>query len=143
MSGQSHARTARADVVGSLLRPPYLREARAGMRAGTVSDVQLRAVEDHAVIELALLLLPGAARSAPKDAAVTRIADDAINNDYLALHFNEAVKKLRGALVTCGANACSAQVRARLHRDLGVVLIAGLNRAGEGKKEFAEAGELV
>ena len=51
MSGQSHARTARADVVGSLLRPPYLREARAGMRAGTVSDVQLRAVEDHAVGE--------------------------------------------------------------------------------------------
>ena len=88
---------------------------------------------------LALILLPGAARSAPKDAAVNRIADDAINNDYLALHFNEAVKKLRGALVTCGANACSPQVRARLHRDLGVVLIAGLNRAGEGKKEFAEA----
>jgi methionine synthase II (cobalamin-independent) len=51
MSGQSHPRTARADVVGSLLRPPYLREARAGMRAGTVSDVQLRAVEDRAVSE--------------------------------------------------------------------------------------------
>src|SRR5438132_14102110 len=48
MSGQSHARTARADVVGSLLRPPYLRQARAGMRAGRLSDVQLRAVEDHA-----------------------------------------------------------------------------------------------
>src|SRR3954468_22990441 len=43
--------TARADVVGSLLRPPYLREARAGMRAGTVSDAQLRAVEDRAVRE--------------------------------------------------------------------------------------------
>src|SRR6266850_4682551 len=43
--------TARADVVGSLLRPPYLREARAGMRAGTVSDTQLRAVEDRAVSE--------------------------------------------------------------------------------------------
>jgi hypothetical protein len=88
---------------------------------------------------LALFLLPRAARSAPKDAAATRIADDAINNDYLGLHFNEAVKKLRGAIATCGANACSAQVRARLHRDLGVVLIAGLNRTGEGKKEFVEA----
>ena len=43
--------TARADVVGSLLRPPYLREARAGMRAGTVSDAQLRQVEDRAVRE--------------------------------------------------------------------------------------------
>ena len=43
--------TARADVVGSLLRPPYLREARAGMRAGTVTDAQLRTVEDRAVRE--------------------------------------------------------------------------------------------
>ena len=43
--------TARADVVGSLLRSPYLREARAGMRAGTVSDAQLRQVEDRAVRE--------------------------------------------------------------------------------------------
>ena len=44
-------KTARADVVGSLLRPPYLREARAGMRTGSVSDAQLRAVEDRAVSE--------------------------------------------------------------------------------------------
>ncbi len=45
------ARIARADVVGSLLRPPYLREARAGMRAGRVADPELRAVEDRAVRE--------------------------------------------------------------------------------------------
>jgi len=44
-------KTARADVVGSLLRPSYLREARAGMRAGSVSDTQLREVEDRAVRE--------------------------------------------------------------------------------------------
>jgi 5-methyltetrahydropteroyltriglutamate--homocysteine methyltransferase len=42
---------ARADVVGSLLRPRYLRDARAGMRAGTLSDDGLRAVEDRAVRE--------------------------------------------------------------------------------------------
>jgi 5-methyltetrahydropteroyltriglutamate--homocysteine methyltransferase len=45
------AAAARADVVGSLLRPGYLRDARAGMRAGTVSDDALRAVEDRAVRE--------------------------------------------------------------------------------------------
>src|SRR5437867_1337241 len=39
----------------------------------------------------------------------------------------------------CGANACSAQIVARLHRDLGVVLVAGMSRADDGKKEFAEA----
>ena len=40
---------ARADVVGSLLRPAYLKEARQGVREGRVSDKELRAVEDRAV----------------------------------------------------------------------------------------------
>jgi len=79
------------------------------------------------------------APAAPKDAAVTRMADDAINNDYLSLKFNDAAKKLRAALAQCQPNACSAQVRARVNRDLGVVLIAGLNKPGEGKKAFIEA----
>src|SRR5215471_4490370 len=47
---------------------------------------------------LGLFLLPRAAVSAPKDAAATKIAEDAINNDYLALHFNEAAKKLKSAV---------------------------------------------
>src|SRR5947207_2882449 len=38
------AMTARADVVGSLLRPPYLREARQAMREGRLDDAGLRAV---------------------------------------------------------------------------------------------------
>ncbi len=45
------SRIARADVVGSLLRPPYLRDARAGMRTGTVPDTELRTIEDRAVRE--------------------------------------------------------------------------------------------
>ncbi len=85
-----------------------------------------------------LFLLPRAAFSAPKDAAATKIADDAINNDYLALHFNEAAKKLKSAVAMC-ATACSPQVKARVNRDLGVVLIAGLNKVAEGKKAFVEA----
>src|SRR5438105_13621283 len=47
--------TVRADVVGSLLRPPYLREARKAMRAGTLDDAGLRAVEDRAVREAIVL----------------------------------------------------------------------------------------
>jgi len=39
----------------------------------------------------------------------------------------------------CGANNCSAQTRGRLYRDLGVVLVAGMNRADDGKKAFADA----
>ena len=42
---------ARADVVGSLLRPAYLREARQAVREGRMSDAELRAVEDRAVRE--------------------------------------------------------------------------------------------
>ncbi len=37
----------RADHVGSLLRPPALREARADAAAGTLPAAELRAIEDH------------------------------------------------------------------------------------------------
>ena len=86
-----------------------------------------------------VLLSPSLANSAPKDAAAIKLADDAINNDYLATNFADAEKKLRSAVTMCGANNCSAQTRGRLYRDLGVVLIAGMNRAEDGKKAFAEA----
>ena len=42
---------ARSDVVGSLLRPPYLRDARRAAREGTLDATALRAVEDRAVSE--------------------------------------------------------------------------------------------
>ncbi|MBV9577075.1 MAG: cobalamin-independent methionine synthase II family protein [Chloroflexi bacterium] len=42
---------ARAETVGSLLRPAYLLEAREARRAGALSDADLRAVEDRAVTE--------------------------------------------------------------------------------------------
>lgn len=77
--------------------------------------------------------------AAPKDAAATKLADDAINTEYLATNFAAAEKKLRDAVAQCGTSACSPQVRARVHRDLGVVLIAGLNRPDDGRKAFAEA----
>ncbi|HKQ68738.1 MAG TPA: hypothetical protein VJT73_05330, partial [Polyangiaceae bacterium] len=85
------------------------------------------------------ILTTTTATSAPKDAAATKLADDAINTDYLATNFAEAEKKLRKAVQACGTSGCSAQVRARLHRDLGVVLVGGLNRPEDGKKAFIEA----
>ena len=77
--------------------------------------------------------------AAPKDAAATKLADEAINRDYLATNFAEAEKKLRAAIAMCTPASCSAQVRGRLNRDLGVVLIAGLNRVEDGKQAFVEA----
>ena len=45
----------RSDVVGSLLRPPYLKEARQGHAAGKLSDVEFKRIEDRAVDEAVAL----------------------------------------------------------------------------------------
>ena len=42
---------ARADVIGSLLRPPYLQEARTAAREGRLSPAEARAAEDGAITE--------------------------------------------------------------------------------------------
>src|SRR5919109_1751781 len=51
MTTHTYTNMARSDVVGSLLRPAYLREVRQGWREGRVSQAELRAVEDRAVLE--------------------------------------------------------------------------------------------
>src|SRR5713101_5416876 len=51
MATHTHVNIARSDVVGSLLRPAYLREARQGVREGRVSTAELHAAEDRAVRE--------------------------------------------------------------------------------------------
>jgi 5-methyltetrahydropteroyltriglutamate--homocysteine methyltransferase len=51
MAASPRSEIPRSDVVGSLLRPAYLREARTGVREGQVSPAELRAVEDRAVRE--------------------------------------------------------------------------------------------
>src|SRR5215510_2757087 len=45
----------RSDVVGSLLRPDYLKEARARHAAGDLSDPEFKRVEDRAVDEAVAL----------------------------------------------------------------------------------------
>ena len=51
MTTRTHVNIARSDVVGSLLRPAYLREVRQGVREGRVSAAELHAAEDRAVRE--------------------------------------------------------------------------------------------
>lgn len=43
--------TYRSDVVGSLLRPAYLKEARQRHGAGEISDAEFKQIEDRAVNE--------------------------------------------------------------------------------------------
>jgi 5-methyltetrahydropteroyltriglutamate--homocysteine methyltransferase len=61
----------RADVVGSLLRPEHLREARAAAREGTIGLDELRAAEDRAVLE-AIALQEGAGIEAITDGEYRR-----------------------------------------------------------------------
>jgi 5-methyltetrahydropteroyltriglutamate--homocysteine methyltransferase len=51
MAATTATTVVRADVVGSLLRPEYLRETRDAAREGTVEVDELRAAEDRAVLE--------------------------------------------------------------------------------------------
>ncbi|MGH7967023.1 MAG: cobalamin-independent methionine synthase II family protein [Candidatus Binatia bacterium] len=55
MATSEGVKVARADIVGSLLRPEYLLEAKEAMRAGTMSREQLRELEDRAVREAVVL----------------------------------------------------------------------------------------
>ena len=47
--------TERADVVGSLLRPPWLLKAQKDLAAGTIDQSSFRGIEDRAVDEVVLL----------------------------------------------------------------------------------------
>src|SRR2546430_117810 len=51
MTASTRMNVARSDVVGSLLRPTYLREARQGVREGRASEAELHMAEDRAVRE--------------------------------------------------------------------------------------------
>jgi 5-methyltetrahydropteroyltriglutamate--homocysteine methyltransferase len=64
-------RIARADVVGSLLRPAWLLEARNAWREGKLGDAELTAIEDRAVVE-AIALQEGAGIAAVNDGEYRR-----------------------------------------------------------------------
>ncbi len=71
MATRTATTVVRADVVGSLLRPEYLREARDAARAGTIDADALRAIEDKAVLE-AIALQEGAGIEAITDGEYRR-----------------------------------------------------------------------
>ncbi len=63
----------RTDVVGSLLRPAYLKEARAAYEAGTLNDQAFKQIEDRAVDE-AIALQENAGIAIVTDGEVRRYA---------------------------------------------------------------------
>jgi len=82
------------------------------------------------------VLVPSLASAAPKDAAAKRLANQAMQTDYLGTQFKKAEQKLKKAIQQCGADKCSADVEARLHLDLATVYIAGTKQVPKGKSEL-------
>src|SRR5712692_621483 len=63
----------RSDVVGSLLRPPYLKEARRRLAAGELSAAEFKPIEDRAVNE-AIAMQVGAGLDVISDGEMRRYA---------------------------------------------------------------------
>ncbi|HEY2408785.1 MAG TPA: hypothetical protein VGI10_22420 [Polyangiaceae bacterium] len=89
----------------------------------------------------ALVLAASTASAAPKDKAATKLADAAMQQDYVGTQFKKAEQKLKKAIQTCGDDGCSPVVMGRLHRDLATVYIGGLNQPAKGKPEMKAAIE--
>jgi hypothetical protein len=87
------------------------------------------------------LLAPGVALAGPKDSSATKLANAAMQTDYVGTQFKKAEQKLKKAIQQCGESACSYDVVARLHRDLATVYIGGLNQVPKGKAELKLALE--
>lgn len=73
----------RADVVGSMLRPAWLLEARQQQRAGTIGDAEFKQVEDRAV---------DACIAIQEAAGVDVIADGEMRRNVFASQFVQAAE---------------------------------------------------
>jgi hypothetical protein len=82
------------------------------------------------------LLLPSVAFAGPKDKIATKLANEAMQTDYVGTQFKKAEQKLKKAIQQCGSSACSYDVVGRLHRDLATVYIGGMNQVPKGKAEL-------
>jgi hypothetical protein len=68
-----------------------------------------------------------------------KLASEAIGTDYWSGHHAVAEKKLREGIQLCMVQKCASAIMARLHRDLGVVYVAGMKKVEDGKDEFSAA----
>jgi hypothetical protein len=82
------------------------------------------------------LLVPSLAFAGPKDSSATKLANQAMQADYVGTQFKKAEQKLKKAVQQCGSSDCSYDVVGRLHRDLATVYIGGMNQVAKGKAEL-------
>jgi len=77
--------------------------------------------------------------STPTEKRAAKLAKAAVGPDFDAGRYQAGEKKLREAILICTPKLCSNSFSARLHRDLGFIYIAGLEKADEGRDEFEAA----
>lgn len=98
-----------------------------------------RARFPFALTSLLLLSAPAVAAAAgEKDADAMKLHDQAMDDDYLAVEFDKAEKKLKDALKKCGKDGCSDKVVGKLHIALGTVYGGG-SKLDQAKEEFVAA----
>src|SRR5262249_35971439 len=91
------------------------------------------------VVCLSLLVAEGRASADAASEGAARALQKKAADDYLATDFKKALDKLRQAIARCGSDKCGDRLRARLRRDMGTVLVAGLKDRENGTLAFAEA----
>lgn len=89
-----------------------------------------------------VLFAASPAWGAPKDDKATKAYKQAMEEDYLESKFDDAEKKLRGALDTCADSGCAPAVKAKVYMALGIVLIGGKKKNDEGRQAFADGLKL-
>lgn len=102
----------------------------------------LRPNRSLAAFALAAVISGGLASPAlaagEKDKEALKLHDQAMDEDYLAVEFDKAEKKLKDALKRCGDTGCSPAVIGKLHIALGTVY-GGSNKLDQAKQEFVLA----
>lgn len=104
--------------------------------------MSLRRWLSFSALAASVLALPSSALAGPKDDKALKSHKAAMEEDYLESRFDDAEKKLRDGLSTCGDSGCAKDVKAKLYMALGVVLINGKSKKDEGKQAFIDGLKL-
>jgi 5-methyltetrahydropteroyltriglutamate--homocysteine methyltransferase len=106
----------RADHVGSLLRPPVLKEARARRAAGTISDAELKAVEDREIERVI---------KKQEDVGLSSITDGEFRRSWWHLDFLWGLAGTERYAMDQGMSFAGMQTRAEGVRVVGKLGFAG------------------
>ena len=83
--------------------------------------------------------VPTVVPQTPTEIKAAKMSAEALGPIFRNRGFKAGEAKLRDAIRICGPEVCSAPFQARLHRDLGFLLIEGQKRLDDGKDEFTVA----